>query len=404
MEGCNPASPRRLRRGRDLLMEDGAVAVDTRQVSAASDTVVFREINRKSECIPTVMPKLAVAPQARLHGDSGCMDLLPPVGECLESLRMDTPDDVVSGMEVAGGSPPADIDISGGPDVLPTAISVTTVVSEKWMEIDTPDAVVSGMEVAGGSPPADIDIVGGPDVLQTVGSVTAVVSEKWMEIDTLDAVVSGTEVASGSPPANMDISGGPDFIQTAVSVTTVASEKWMERFAINLDVLCSDGLTSSDDPARGSLDVGSDVCVVPDPIPTAVSVQTVVAEKLMDHFVLDLIECPSVSRMSAVARTFGPAVSEEYSPVVFAWGEVADAYPLVVVESNTAQVSGLQLVESDTTRASVLLVACFKFPAGFFGEGHLGCGLRVDSEETLLTLIDERAQLARAAPGHNPGG
>ena len=57
-----------------------------------------------------------------------------------------------------GGSPPADIDISGGPDMLPTAISVTTVVSEKWMEIDTPDAVVSGMEVAGGSPPADIDI------------------------------------------------------------------------------------------------------------------------------------------------------------------------------------------------------------------------------------------------------
>ena len=49
--------------------------------------------------------------------------------------------------EVAGGSPLADIDISGGPDVLPTAISVTTVVSEKWMKIDTPDAVVSGMEV-----------------------------------------------------------------------------------------------------------------------------------------------------------------------------------------------------------------------------------------------------------------
>ena len=48
------------------------------------------------------------------------------------------------------------MDISVGPDVLQTAVSVTTVVSEKWMEIDTPDAVVSGMEVAGGSPPADI--------------------------------------------------------------------------------------------------------------------------------------------------------------------------------------------------------------------------------------------------------
>ena len=84
------------------------------------------------------------------------------------------------------------------------------------------------------------------------------------------------------------------------------------------EVLCSDGLASGDDPAGGSSDVGSDVCVVPDPIPTAVSVQTVVAEKWMDRFVLDLVECPSISRMSAVARTFGPAVSEEYSPVVFA--------------------------------------------------------------------------------------
>ena len=41
MEGSNPASPRRLRRGRDVLTEDGAVAVDTREVSAASDTVVL---------------------------------------------------------------------------------------------------------------------------------------------------------------------------------------------------------------------------------------------------------------------------------------------------------------------------------------------------------------------------
>ena len=93
------------------------------------------------------------------------------------------------------------------------------------------------MEVAGGSPPADIDISGGPDVLQTAVSVTAVVSEKWMEIDTPEAVVSGTEVVGGSHPADIDISGGPDLLQTAVSVTTVVSEKWMERFVINLDFL-----------------------------------------------------------------------------------------------------------------------------------------------------------------------
>ena len=39
-----------------------------------------------------------------------------------------------SGMKVAGGSLPADIDISVGPDGLPTAVSVTAVVSEEWME------------------------------------------------------------------------------------------------------------------------------------------------------------------------------------------------------------------------------------------------------------------------------
>ena len=112
------------------------------------------------------MPKLAAAPQAASEvvqprpRDSGCMDLLPPpVGECLESLRMDTPDAVVSGTEVAGGSPPADIDISGGPDVLQTAVSATTVVSEKWMErfvinldVLCSDGLASGVDPAGGSP------------------------------------------------------------------------------------------------------------------------------------------------------------------------------------------------------------------------------------------------------------
>ena len=96
MEGCNPASPRWLSWGRDVLTEDGAAAVDTRQVSAASDTVVSQEIHMKSECIPTVVPKLAAAPQAASEvvqprpRDSGCMHLLLQVGECLELLGMDT--------------------------------------------------------------------------------------------------------------------------------------------------------------------------------------------------------------------------------------------------------------------------------------------------------------------------
>ena len=274
-------------------------------------------------------------------------------------MEIDTPDPVESGMEITGGSPPAFSDVSVEPDVLQTAISVTTQVSEKCIVIDSPDVMESEMEMAGGSPPAEVDISVGPDVLPTAVSVTKQVSEKWMVIDSPDAVESGMELAGGSPPAEVDISVGPDVLLTEISVMTVVPEKWMERFLIDLDVLCSDGVASDDDPAGESSDVGSDVCVVPDPIPTAVSVRTVVTEKWMDRFVMDLVECPSVSRTSTVARTFGPAVSEEYSPVVFAGGgEVADAYPLVVVKS-------------DTARVSVLPVAGCKFPAVFWGRSPL---------------------------------
>ena len=83
---------------------------------------------------------------------------------------------------------------------------------------------------------------------------------------------------------------------------------------------------------------------------------------------------------------------------------MADTYPLVVVKSDTAQVSGLQLVESDAAQVSVLPVAVFLGKVAFDVVG-LGDGppcLRVDWEEILLTLTDERAQLARAAPGVTP--
>ena len=237
-----------------------------------------------------------------------------------KSMEIDTPDAVVSRMEVAGESPPAGVDISGVPDALRTAVSVTTEMSEKWMNINTSDPVESGIEITGRSPPAVSDISVDTDVLQTAIYVTTQVSEKWMLIDSPDAVESGMEMAGGSPPAEFDISVGPDMLLTAISVTTVVSEKWMERFVMDLDVLCSDGLASGYDPARDSPDVGSDVCVVSDSMPTAVSVWTVVTEEWMYRFVMDLVECSSVSRTSAVARTFGPAVSEEYSPIVFAGG------------------------------------------------------------------------------------
>ena len=72
---------------------------------------------------------------------------------------------------------------------------------------------------------------------------------------------------------------------------------------------------------------------------------------------------------------------------------------------------GLQLVKSDTARVSVLPVAGCNFPAvlGKVALDVVGLGvgppcLQGDSEETLLTLTDERAQSARATPGRNPGG
>ena len=46
----------------------------------------------------------------------------------------------------------------------------------------------------------------------------------------------------------------------------------------------------------------------------------------------------------------------------------ADAYPLVVVESDSVQVSVLQSVESDKAQVSVLPVAGCEFPAVFWGK------------------------------------
>ena len=183
--------------GRNVLMEDGAVAVDTRQVSAASDSVVSREIQRKSEYGLTIVPALAAALQTASGvvqpkpRDYCYMDALPPVSECLDSPSMDTPDAGESGMEMAGGNPLADIDICVVPDVLPTAIAVKTAVSDKSIKIDTPDAVVSSMEVAGGSPPAGVNISRGADTLQTVVSVT---TEMSVNINTPDIVESGMEM------------------------------------------------------------------------------------------------------------------------------------------------------------------------------------------------------------------
>ena len=118
-----------------------------------------------------------------------------------KSMMMDTPDDVVTKMEIAGGSPPAEIRISKSPDRLHTEISVTST------------------EMAGGNPPADIDICGSPEVLQRAGSVTAVVSEKWMERFVINPkVICLDGLAPDDDPArrSSDVGSNACIIQTQI--------------------------------------------------------------------------------------------------------------------------------------------------------------------------------------------
>ena len=160
----------------------------------------------------------------------------------------------------------------------------------------------SGRTDTAGNPPAETNICNTPDKLQIKISVMSV------------------KMADGRPLADVKTLTDSDTLQTEVSVMTVTSERWMERFIMSPQVLCLDGLASDDDHEDRSSDVGDEADVFQDPMPTGVSVRPEVTEKWMDRFVVYLIECPSVSRTSAVARTLGPAVSEEYSPVLFAGG------------------------------------------------------------------------------------
>ena len=72
----------------------------------------------------------------------------------------------------------------------------------------------------------------------------------------------------------------------------------------------------------------------------------------------------------------------------------------------------LPVVESDTARVSVLPVAGSELPAVFLGKVALdvvGLGLgpsclRVDSEEALPVLLDERGEMSFTVPGVTPDG
>ena len=194
----------------------------------------------------------------------------------------------------------------------------------------------AGHDSPAGKTPAEMNICNTPDTIQREMSVMLV------------------KMADGSPLAEANIHTDSDALLSKLSEMTVKSERWMERFIMNPQVVCSDSLTSDDNPGDRSLDVDDGDDMFQNWIPTVVSVRPEVTEKWMDRFVVDLVECPSVSRTSAVAQTFGPAVS-------------ADAYPLVVVESDPSVVSGLRAVVSDSDR-SVLPVAGFEFPAVFWGK------------------------------------
>ena len=238
------------------------------------------------------------------------------------------------------------------------------------------------------------------------------VDTRRISIDQDTDVVSGIYVMSSCIPAVM-----PMLAAALQAASEVAQTRHRGDCSVNLllpvdrsiDSLDDDApevLSSGREPAGESSEVGSDVCVVQDLLPTAVSVRTVVAEMWMERFVLVPEAYPVVSM--TVARTFGPALSEEYSPVVLAGGMgggVAAAYPLIVVESDTARVSVLPMVESDTARVSVLPVA-----GRFFGEGRLGCGWSGRWPAVSLSgfggilpaLIDERAEMNYTVPGVTP--
>ena len=107
-EGCGPVSLWRLRRGRDVLMEDSTVAVERRRMSIAPDTDVVSGIYVMPDCIPAVMPMLAAVLQAassvtqtRPRGECSSNVLLPVDGS-IEPLDDDAPDVLISGREPAG--------------------------------------------------------------------------------------------------------------------------------------------------------------------------------------------------------------------------------------------------------------------------------------------------------------
>ena len=226
-------------------------------------------------------------------------------------------------------APESQVDLSDGesdvedvePDLAP--VQMTTMA----MESLCPPVVAQTRPKEGCDPASPRRLRRGRDVLR---------EDSMLAVDTINQdtdVVSGIYVMPDCIPAVM-----PMLAAAPQATSEVARTRHRGDCSVNL-LLPVDGIIEpldDDDAAGGSSEVGSDVCVVQDLLPTAVSVRTVVAEMWMERFVLVPEAYPVVPMTSTVARTFRPALSEEYSPVVFAGVSVAVAYPLVVVESDTA--------------------------------------------------------------------
>ena len=115
------------------------VAVDSRRISIAQETDVVSGIHMMPDCIPAVTMWAAASQaasevaQTRPRGDC-CVNLLLPVDGSIEPLDDDAPDVLASGREPSGGRSEVGRDVCVIPDLLPTAVSVRTVVAEMWME------------------------------------------------------------------------------------------------------------------------------------------------------------------------------------------------------------------------------------------------------------------------------
>ena len=112
-----------------------------------------------------------------------------------------------------------------------------------------------------------------------------------------------------------------------------------------------------------------------------------------------------------MAWTFGPAVPEEYSPVVFAGGEVTDTYPLVVVVRYSAECLAYSWL-SQIQRECLSCLSQVVSSQPFFWEGCLGCGRSghwpaVSPSGLGGNLADfDRGTSTDSSysPGRNPGG